>query len=130
MEAGNLSFDHVHLISEDPQAAALWFVEMLEGVIEKNEEVRGAPQIYLRVGGAGIVVRGRRPGEQVGKKGGLQWGADHFGFNVSKDFDGFCDRLLQKGVRFTLAPTQFAPALRIAFIEGPDGAIIELLHRA
>jgi lactoylglutathione lyase len=124
-----LSFDHVHVISEDPHAAAEWYVEKLGGEIEKSTEARGAPQITLRFAGAAVIVRGRRPGEQVEKKAGLQWGTDHFGFTVSEDLDGFCDGLRHKGVRFTLEPTDIDPGLRIAFIEGPDGAIIELLQR-
>ena len=129
MGNATVSFDHVHLISENPHAAASWFVEMLGGEIEKSQEVRGAPQIYVRFSGAAIIVRGRRPGERPGKKGGLVWGTDHFGFNVSEGLDGLCDGLRQKGVRFTLEPTNIDPSLRIAFIEGPDGTIIELLER-
>jgi lactoylglutathione lyase len=127
--SAKISFDHVHLISEDPHAAADWFVEKLGGVVEKSEEARGAPQICVRFQGVAIMVRGRRPGEEPGKKGGLAWGTDHFGFRVSEDLDGLCDDLQQKGVRFTLEPTDIDPTLRIAFIEGPDGAIIELLQR-
>jgi lactoylglutathione lyase len=125
----HISFDHVHLISENPHAAADWFVEMLGGEIGKSTEVRGAPQITVRFRNAAVIVRGRRPGENVAKKGGMEWGADHFGFTVSEDFDGFCDGLRRNGVRFTLEPTDIDPTLRIAFIEGPDGAIIELLQR-
>jgi len=125
----NISFDHVHLISEDPHAAAAWYADKLGGEIEKSGEVRGAPQIFVNFDGAALIIRGRRPGEQVDNKGGLKWGTDHFGFRVSEDLDGFCSRLRQKGVRFTLEPTHINPALRIAFIEGLDGEVIELLQR-
>jgi len=125
----NISFDHVHLISEDPHGAAAWYADNLGGVIEKSDEVKGAPQIYVRFDGTALIIRGRRTGEQVGKKDGLKWGTDHFGFKVSEDLDGFCDGLRQKGVRFTLEPTNINPKLRIAFIEGLDGEIIELLQR-
>lgn len=129
MAKATISFDHVHLISEDPHAAAAWYVDKLGGEIEKSGEVRGAPQIYVRFDGTALIIRGRRPGEELNKKGGLQWGTDHFGFSVSEDIDGFCRRLQQEGVRFTLEPTDINPTLRIAFIEGPDGEVIELLQR-
>jgi catechol 2,3-dioxygenase-like lactoylglutathione lyase family enzyme len=125
----NISFDHVHLISENPHASAAWYVDKLGGAIETSGEVRGAPQIYVRFDGAVLIIRGRRPGEEVDKKGGLQWGTDHFGFSVSEDLEGFCGRLKQMGVRFTLEPTDINPALRIAFILGPDDEVIELLQR-
>ena len=129
MGNANIFFDHVHLISEDPHATASWYVEKLGGEIAQSGEVRGAPQIHVSFNGATIIVRGQRPGEQADNKGGLEWGADHFGFQVSKDFDGFCDGLKQKGIRFTLEPTNFNPTTRIAFIEAPDGVRIELVHR-
>jgi len=54
-----LSFDHTHLISPDPQAAADWYVEKLGGSVVKSAEVRGAPQIYVEFAdGAMVVVRG------------------------------------------------------------------------
>ena len=129
MGNANISFDHVHLISEDPHGAAAWYADKLGGEIERSGEVRGAPQIYVNFEGAVIIIRGERTGEQVDEKGGLQWGTDHFGFKVSEDLDGFCDMLRQKGVRFTLEPTDFTPTIRIAFIEAPDGVSIELVQR-
>jgi catechol 2,3-dioxygenase-like lactoylglutathione lyase family enzyme len=129
MANANIFFDHVHLISEDPHGTASWYVEKLGGEIARSGEVRGAPQIHVSFNCATIIVRGQRPGEQADKKGGLEWGADHFGFQVLEDFDGFCDGLQQKGVRFTLEPTNFNPTTRIAFIEAPDGVRIELVNR-
>jgi len=29
-------FDHVHIISEDPQASAIWYVEMFDAMIAAN----------------------------------------------------------------------------------------------
>lgn len=129
MDHARLAFDHVHLISEDPHATASWYVDKLGGTIARSGEVRGAPQIYVSFDGATIIVRGQRPGEQADHKPGLEWGADHFGFQIREDFDGFCDGLRQKGVTFALEPTSFNPTTRIAFIEAPDGVSIELVHR-
>lgn len=129
MDNIGIRFDHLHLISEYPQAAASWYAEKLAGKIIMSYEVLGAPQILLSLGGTTFILRGRRPKEQLSKKGGLQWGVDHFGFQVSGDFDGFCDELKKKGVIFTTDPVDFSPGLRIAFIEAPDGVSIELLQR-
>lgn len=129
METPSIVFDHVHLISQDPQATASWYVDKLGGTIARSAEVRGAPQIYVSFNGATIIVRGQRPGEQAGKKNGLEWGADHFAFQIRENFDGLCDELRHKGVTFTLEPTSFNPTTRIAFIEAPDGVSIELVHR-
>ncbi len=121
--------DHLHLISEDPQAAASWYSEKLGGRIILSYEVLGAPQILIALGGMTVIIRGRRPKEQLSKKQQLEWGLDHFGFKVSGDFDGFCEELKKKGVPFTMDPVDFSPGLRIAFIQAPDGVSIELLQR-
>jgi catechol 2,3-dioxygenase-like lactoylglutathione lyase family enzyme len=125
----NVVFDHVHLISKDPQSTAEWYVEKLGGKVVGKSEVRGAPQIVVSFKGATIIVRGQRTGEEVGEKGELQWGTDHFGFSVNGDFDGFCGALKKNGVKFTMDPVDFGPTVRIAFIEAPDGVSIELLQR-
>jgi catechol 2,3-dioxygenase-like lactoylglutathione lyase family enzyme len=91
--------------------------------------MHGAPQIHVAFHGATIIVRGQRTGEQAGKKGGRQWGVDHFGFQVQDEFDGFCNDLKKKGVTFTLEPMDFNPTTRIAYIAAPDGVSIELVHR-
>ena len=129
MPQASLGFDHVHLVAQDARTTARWYVDKLGGEITKELEVRGAPQIYVALGGFIVIVRGQRPAESAADKPGLQWGVDHFGLRVKGDFDGFCAGLRQKGVTFSLEPTDFNPTTRIAFINAPDGVSIELLDR-
>jgi catechol 2,3-dioxygenase-like lactoylglutathione lyase family enzyme len=56
-------FDHVHIISKDPEASANWYVEMFGATITANTIARGAPQIFIDLGGMTILIRGQRPGE-------------------------------------------------------------------
>lgn len=125
----SLAFDHVHLVSKDPHAAAKWYVDKLGGELVKSVESRGAPQIYVSFGGAMVIVRGQRPAELAGEKPGLQWGVDHFGMKVKGDFDGYCAGLRTKGVAFSMEPTDINPTTRIAFIRAPDGVSVEMLDR-
>lgn len=129
MPDASLSFDHVHLVSEDPHAAARWYTDNLGGKVVRSTETRGAPQVYVSFGGAMVIVRGQRPAESAAGKPGLQWGVDHFGMQVKGDFDGFCAGLRNKGVTFSLEPTDINPTTRIAFINAPDGVSVELLNR-
>jgi catechol 2,3-dioxygenase-like lactoylglutathione lyase family enzyme len=129
MTDATFAFDHVHLVSSDPRVTADWYVDKLGATITKDLEVRGAPQIYLSLGGFIIIIRGQRPAEHASPKSSLQWGVDHFGMRVKGDFDGLCDRLRSKGVTFCLEPVDFNPTTRIAFINAPDGVSIELLNR-
>jgi catechol 2,3-dioxygenase-like lactoylglutathione lyase family enzyme len=125
----SLAFDHVHVISKDPHAAANWYVDKLGGDIVKSGVVLGAPQIYVSFGGPMVIVRGQRSAELAAEKLGLQWGVDHFGLKVQGDFDGFCAALRSKGVAFSMDPTDANPTTRIAFIHAPDGVSVELLNR-
>lgn len=129
MTATSLAFDHVHVISKDPAATAAWYVDKLGGAITKNTVMRNAPQIYVSFGGAMVIVRGERPGEQVANKPSLEWGVDHFGMQVKGDFDAFCNGLRAKGVTFSMEPTDINPSTRIAFVNAPDGVSVELLSR-
>ena len=65
-----MAFDHIHLISRDPKGAADWYREMFGGeVTHVQENLRGAPQLDVRVGGMTIVIRGQRPGERPPRPG-------------------------------------------------------------
>ena len=129
MPDASLAFDHVHLVSKDPHTAAQWYVDKLGGKILRSAEVHGAPQIYVSVAGAMVIVRGQRPAERAGDKSNLHWGVDHFGLQVKGDFDRFCAGLRSKGCTFDKEPTDFNPTTRIAFVRAPDGVSIELLNR-
>jgi len=129
MPDASLSFDHVHLVSEDPHAAARWYVDNLGGKVVRSMEMRGAPQVYVSFGGAMVIVRGQRPAELAAARPGLQWGVDHFGMQVKGDFDAFCASLRGNGVTFSLEPTDINPTTRIAFVNAPDGVSVELLNR-
>ena len=101
-----IAFDHIHLISRDPKAAADWYKEMFEGEIAAEQpNLRGAPQIDVRVGGMTIVIRGQRPGEHPtatkpmqafdGYSSHDEWGTDRFGFTYRGDLRAFCAALKQ-----------------------------------
>ena len=103
-------FDHVHIISQDPEASAKWYVEMFEATITANTMARGAPQIFVDLGGMTILIRGQRPGEgPVAPRPIRQFtdfsshdarGIDHFGFMYQGDLRAFCDQRRAKGATF------------------------------
>ena len=134
-----LSFDHIHLISRDPQAAAQWYCEMFRGEVTRvQESLRGAPQVDVRVGGATLVIRGRRPGEEPATTRPMQhfdgysshdeWGTDHFGFTYRGDLRAFCEGLKGKGVRMAVEPWEFKPGMVLCYVAAPDGVSIELIQ--
>lgn len=131
-------FDHMHLISKNPAAVARWYVDVFEGTIVQETEMRGAPHIVVDISGVRMLIRGQRAGENpTGIKpfkhtesfmGHEQWGADHFGFKVAGGFLEYCSEIKKKGVTFLVEPLEIRPGTHIAFIQGPDMETIELVE--
>ena len=132
------TFDHIHLLSDNPQAAADWYCEMLDGLIEKSEIVRDAPSINIRLGGLLVIIRGKRLGENPNTPSGIQlfdqfsshneWGVDHFAFKYNGDLKAYCTELRKKGVGFNVEPWDFLPGIPICYVAAPDGVSIELIQ--
>lgn len=131
-------FEHIHIISEDPEASASWYMEVLGGEITGAHDVRGAPQVAVTFEGATILIRGRRRGEQPTRPKSLElfddfvshneWGTDYFAFTVNGDLYGFCKHLRKKGAIFSVEPHEFSPGARLAYLQAPDGVSIELME--
>ena len=138
MSDDKLSFDHIHIISEDPRTAAKWYEGVLGATIRSEQELRSAPQITVGLGGLTILIRGRRPGEDPGRPVQLQdfedysshneYGTDHFAFTYHGDLRAYCEALRAKGVTFAVEPWEFSPGGLLCYIAAPDGVSIELVQ--
>jgi catechol 2,3-dioxygenase-like lactoylglutathione lyase family enzyme len=131
-------FDHVHIISENPRASAEWYVEMLGATIAADTIARGAPHIFVDLGGMTILIRGRRPGEAPGSARPIRpyadfsshntWGTDHFGFLYQGDLEAFCAELRAKGVAFPVELKKGVNGSLLCYLAAPDGVSIELMQ--
>jgi len=120
----NVTWDHIHLRSPDPEATATWLQDILGGEI-----IRAPSRIDVRLGGASIFIAPVKPGDGVNEPPVTPYqGLDHFGLTV-KDIDAVAAQLKAKGVTFTTEPTTIRPGVRICFIRGPQGISVELLER-
>ena len=139
MSNPNLVFDHVHVIAEKPHETAQWYVDKLGAVIKADTIARGAPQIFVELGGITVLVRGKREGEAPAEAGKFRdygaysshnrWGADHIGFAYDGDLGAYCQELLTKGVGFSVPLKEGTGGIKLCFIEAPDGVSIELVQR-
>ena len=132
------SFDHVHIIARDPHASARWFAETLGATIARDTMARGAPQIFVELGGMTILIRGQRPGEAPKDATAIrdfgdfssrnEWGTDHFGFMYRGDLTAFCDELKAKGVSFPVPLKRGVDGSLLCYIQAPDNVSIELME--
>jgi catechol 2,3-dioxygenase-like lactoylglutathione lyase family enzyme len=131
-------FDHIHIICKNPKMSANWYVEMFGADIKADTFARGAPQIFLDVGGKTIVLRGQRPGEKPSNASPIQeyadfsshnqWGTDHFGFIYHGDLRELCEQLQDKGVSFPVALKAGVGGRALCYVAAPDGVSIELMQ--
>ena len=132
------TFDHVHIVSENPRASAQWYVDMFGATIARDTIARGAPQIFVELGGTTTLIRGRRPGEDPATPRPIQgysdysshneWGTDHFGFLYRGDLTAFCADLAAKGVTFPVALKHGVGGSLLCYVSAPDGVSIELMQ--
>jgi catechol 2,3-dioxygenase-like lactoylglutathione lyase family enzyme len=134
-----LAFDHVHIISKNPHETAQWYVDKLDAMIKADSVARGAPQIFVSLGGVTLLVRGKRDGEAPAAADDFRdfgtfsshdrWGVDHIGFVHDGDLGAYCQELETRGVRFSVPLKEGVGGLKLCFIEAPDGVSIELVQR-
>jgi lactoylglutathione lyase len=131
-------FDHVHIIAKDPHASARWYVEQLGATITADTLARGAPQIFVSLGGMTILIRGKRPGEAPADTRPIrpfsdfsshnERGTDHFGFMYKGDLAAFCEELKAKGVAFPVPLKKGVNGAYLCYIAAPDNVSIELIQ--
>lgn len=107
----DITFDHVHLRSPDPEATARWFETMLGAEVIRSMQ-QGKPRIDLKLGGAKIFIAEVAPGDGVNAPPVTPYqGLDHFGLSVHdvhpqehghhrrRDFAGRHGTGLETGIR-------------------------------
>jgi catechol 2,3-dioxygenase-like lactoylglutathione lyase family enzyme len=139
MSNPRFAFDHVHIVAEDPHASAAWYVEMFGATIAADTVARGAPQIFVELGGAIVLIRGKRPGEDPAPARPIRpyadfsshnaWGTDHFGFLYDGDLEAFCAELAAKGGQFPVPLKRGVNGKALCYVSAPDGVSIELMQR-
>jgi lactoylglutathione lyase len=114
--------DHIHLLSEDLEAAAGFYQTHFGATLCTPLGPHGdVPGISVALDGVEIRIRGHRPTDPEGPGNALH----HIGIRVD-DLDVFSAGLERAGVEFTKKPGPGAVGIRTSFIKAPDGVLIEL----
>ena len=123
------AYDHVHLRSPDPDATASYYERMFGAEIIKSIQSDGRGRTDMKLGGVTFFIAKVEPDATLAQKPeGSFVGLDHMGLRV-RNIDQVCDELKAKGAEFTVEPKTIRPGVRIAFLRGPQGVLIELLDR-
>jgi catechol 2,3-dioxygenase-like lactoylglutathione lyase family enzyme len=122
-DSDKLGLHHVHLRGPDPNAVLAFYKEKFGGESGKlKDRIDG-----IKLSGVWIVVQ---RGEAVPSEGHA---IDHFGFRVDGALKAKVDEYKSGGVKFTTEPTPLKLAsgamVNYAYLEGPNGAKVELVER-
>jgi catechol 2,3-dioxygenase-like lactoylglutathione lyase family enzyme len=123
-------FEHIHLVSRDPEATARYYQRMFDAQIITSDGPDGKPRIDLDLDGLTLFIHRVNPDDAMPEAPRERYvGLDHFGLRVD-DLDRTTADLRNRGAEFALEPTTLRPGLRIAFLRAPENVRIELLERA
>jgi catechol 2,3-dioxygenase-like lactoylglutathione lyase family enzyme len=120
-------FDHIHLRSPDPEAAAkIWTAAF--GAEVKSRVMAGPWQrLVLDLAGVTLFLE-QVPPETHAPPAPPFLGMEHLGLGVA-DLDAALADLKAKGVPLLSGPSEPRPGVRIAFLGMPDGVRVELIER-
>lgn len=126
-DAPSFRFDHLHLRSLDPDAAARHYVEVFGATQSDRLETADLLRVTVELAGLRLFI------DRIGPERGAPpeppfRGLEHLGLAVD-DVDAAVAALEARGARVVVRPYAFRPGLRIAFLNGPDDVRIELLQR-
>ncbi|HZA22407.1 MAG TPA: VOC family protein [Dehalococcoidia bacterium] len=126
------AINHVHIRSADPHASASWYEKHFGAkIISEREVMPGTITISMEVGGPVRLNVSSKPEGTSDERAVAELnrlGLEHFGFAV-EDLEADLERLEGAGIRIVLPLTEVVGGTRLAYIEGPDDVLIELVQR-
>ena len=120
-------FHHLHLVCSDLDKMINFLTNTLGGKFVSFRKFGTADGAMIDLVGAPIFLRVARDGEEItGDQSRSIYGYHHIGLKV-EDLDACYSELKGQGFTFTTAPTA-TPSGKMAFFQGPDNIIIELVQ--
>ena len=127
-------YDHVHLRSPDPDATARFFETMFGAEAKRDiyppgTLYPGQMRVRLKLGGQTVLIAPTHPHDPTATAPSFPYyGLEHIGLTVD-NVDEACAELAAKGADVAIGPLTRSPGLRLAFIRGPEGIMVELVQR-
>ena len=127
------SVNHVHIRAKDTQKSAEWYEKYFDAKILSSREVMpGTITVSMDAGGP---VRLNISSQPEGSSDDTipaelnRLGLEHFGFDTD-DIDGDIQKFENDNIRVVLPITEIPGGTKLAYIEGPDKVLIELVQPA
>jgi catechol 2,3-dioxygenase-like lactoylglutathione lyase family enzyme len=127
-------YDHVHLRSTDPDAMGRFFetmfgAEVARDIYPPGTLYPGQMRVSMKLGGQTVLVAPTHPLDPTGAAPRFPYyGVEHIGLTVD-DVDAAVKELRAKGAEIAIGPLTRSAGLRLAFVRGPEGVMVELVQR-
>jgi catechol 2,3-dioxygenase-like lactoylglutathione lyase family enzyme len=90
----------------------------------------GKPRVYVKLGGQTILIAPSHHDEPTEAAPKFPYyGIEHIGLTVD-NFEASVSDLRAKGARFIVEPMDYSAGTRLAFVQGPEGVTVEIVHRS
>jgi lactoylglutathione lyase len=114
-------YDHIHLISQDPDKTAEFYIENFGAKAMKRMSLHsGRASIFLDLKGAKIIVSNSLNENPI-------LGFEHFGFTTD-NIEASVTELKAKGVKFQMEITSIGPGIKVAYFWAPENVLVELVE--
>jgi catechol 2,3-dioxygenase-like lactoylglutathione lyase family enzyme len=120
-------FDHIHLRSTDPEAAAAVWEKAFGATVKARVQAGPWLRLVLDLAGVPVFLEQVAPGTAAPPAPPFL-GIEHVGLTVT-DLDAAVADLAGKGVPLVSGPSEPRPGVRIAFFAMPDDVRVELIER-
>ncbi len=125
------AINHVHIRSMDPHNSAAWYERHFGAkIVSEREVMPGTITIGMEVGGSCRLNISSKPDGSSDERAVAELnrlGLEHFGFDV-ENLKEELGRLENSDVRIVLPFTDVGRGTCLAYIEGPDNVLIELVE--
>jgi catechol 2,3-dioxygenase-like lactoylglutathione lyase family enzyme len=126
------AINHVHIRSNDAEASAAWYTEHFGAKLLSSREVMpGTITITMDTGSpVRLNISSQREGESQERAVAdiNRLGLEHYGFETD-DIVADLVHFESAGIRIVMPITDVGSGSKIAYIEGPDDVVIELVQR-
>jgi catechol 2,3-dioxygenase-like lactoylglutathione lyase family enzyme len=127
-------YDHVHLRSADPDAMGRFFETMFGAEVKRDiyppgTLYPGQIRVSMILGGQKVLVAPAHPHDPTAPAPRFPYyGVEHIGLTVD-DVDAAVAELRENGADIAIGPLTRSAGLRLAFVRGPEGVMVELVQR-
>ncbi len=122
-------FDHVHLVSKDPETSAKFYEDFFEAKrVLVGKDATGLNMIQLTIGDTRLIIRAADEKiKLIEDSPQKRYGLEHFCIRVD-NLEAVVANMKRKNVKFLMGITQL-PKSKVANVMAPDNIKVEVLQR-